>query len=49
MLQKRLSGQGIAVITNAKTVSIAPDAVLLADGTRVPARIVSWQSGSARR
>lgn len=45
LLQKRLAGQGIAVITNAKTVAIEADAVLLADGTRVPARCVVMAVG----
>ena len=45
LLQRRLAGQGIATITNAKTVAIEEDAVLLADGTRVPARIVVMAVG----
>ena len=45
LLERRLAGQGIAVITRAKTVAIEPDAVLLADGTRVPARIVVMAVG----
>jgi nitrite reductase (NADH) large subunit len=45
LLQRRLAGQGITVVTNAKTVAIEPDAVLLADGTRVPARIVVMAVG----
>ena len=45
MLERRLAGQGIAVITQAKTVAIEPDAVLLADGRRVPARIVVMAVG----
>ena len=45
MLRQRLLGQGIAVITEAKTVAIEPGAVLLADGTRVPARIVVMAVG----
>ena len=40
MLQRRLLGQGIAVVTRARTVAIEPDAAILADGTRVPARLV---------
>ncbi len=40
LLERRLAGQGIAVITQAKTVAIEPDAAVLADGRRVPARIV---------
>ena len=45
LLERRLAGQGIAVITQAKTVAIEPDAVLLADGRRVPARIVVMAVG----
>jgi nitrite reductase (NADH) large subunit len=40
-----LADQGIAVITEAKTVAIEPDAVLLADGRRVPAKIVVMAVG----
>ena len=40
MLEQRLLGQGIAVVTNARTVAIEPDAVVLADGRRIQARIV---------
>jgi nitrite reductase (NADH) large subunit len=45
LLQRRLADQGIAVITEAKTVAIEPDAVLLADGRRVPAKIVVMAVG----
>jgi nitrite reductase (NADH) large subunit len=45
LLRQRLANQGIAVITNAKTVGIESDAVLLADGTRVAARIVVMAVG----
>ena len=45
LLERRLAGQGIAVITSAKTVAIESDAVLLADGRRVPARIVVMAVG----
>ncbi len=45
LLQRRLAGLGIAVITQARTVSIEEDAVLLADGTRIPARIVVMAVG----
>ena len=45
MLQRRLTGQGVAVITDARTVAIEPDAVLLADGRRVPADIVVLAAG----
>ncbi len=45
LLERRLAGQGIAVITQAKTVAIEPDAVLLADGRRVPAKIVVMAVG----
>ena len=45
LLQRRLRAQGIAVITNAKTVAIEPDAVILADGQRIPARIVVMAVG----
>ncbi len=45
LLERRLAGQGIAVITSAKTVAIEPDAVLLADGRRIPARIVVMAVG----
>ena len=45
LLERRLAGQGIAVITQAKTTTIEPDAVLLADGRRVPAKIVVMAVG----
>ena len=45
LLERRLAGQGIAVITQAKTVAIEAEAVLLADGRRVPARIVVMAVG----
>jgi nitrite reductase (NADH) large subunit len=45
LLQQRLAGQGITVITSAKTVAIEPDAVLLADGTRIPAGTVVMAVG----
>jgi nitrite reductase (NADH) large subunit len=45
MLRQRLAGQGIGVITNAQTVAIEPGAVVLADGSRVPARIVVMAAG----
>lgn len=45
LLERRLAGQGIAVITNAKTTAIEADAVLLADGRRVPAKIVVMAVG----
>ena len=45
LLERRLAGQGIAVITQAKTVAIEPDAVLLADGRRVAAKIVVMAVG----
>ena len=45
LLQRRLRAQGIAVLTNAKTVAIEPDAVILADGQRIPARIVVMAVG----
>ena len=45
LLERRLAGQGIAVVTEAKTVAIEPDAVLLADGRRIPARIVVMAVG----
>jgi nitrite reductase (NADH) large subunit len=45
LLRQRLAGQGIDVIVNARTVAIEADAVLLADGTRVPARIVVMAVG----
>ena len=45
LLERRLAGQGIAVVTQAKTVAIEADAVLLADGRRIPARIVVMAVG----
>jgi nitrite reductase (NADH) large subunit len=45
MLKDRLATQGITVITEAKTVAIEEDAVLLADGRRVPAKIVVMAVG----
>ena len=45
MLAQRLQAQGIAVITEAKTVSIEADCVRLADGRDVPARIVVMAVG----
>ena len=45
MLERRLAGQGITVITQAKTVAIEPDAVVLADGRRVPATLVVMAVG----
>ena len=45
LLQRRLAGLGIAVVTQARTVAIEADAVLLADGTRIPARIVVMAVG----
>ena len=45
LLKDRLASQGIAVITEAKTVAIEADAVLLADGTRIPCRIVVMAVG----
>ena len=45
MLRKRLEGQGIAVITEAKTVAIHEHCVLLADGREIPARIVVMAVG----
>jgi nitrite reductase (NADH) large subunit len=40
LLRQRLEGQGITVLTNAKTTAIEPGAVLLSDGRRVAAEIV---------
>ena len=40
LLRRRLERQGIAVLTDAKTASIEPGAVQLADGRRIPAGIV---------
>jgi nitrite reductase (NADH) large subunit len=40
MLEARLAGQGIAVVTQARTVALEPDAAVLADGRRIPARII---------
>ncbi len=40
LLEARLAAQGIAVVTEARTVAIEPDAAVLADGRRIPARIV---------
>ncbi len=45
LLRRRLAGQGIDVITNAKTLAIEADTVLLDGGTRVPARIVVMAVG----
>ncbi len=45
LLQRRLAGLGIAVVTQARTIAIEEDAVLLADGTRIPARIVVMAVG----
>ncbi len=45
LLERRLAGQGIAVVTLASTVAIEDDAVLLADGRRIPARIVVMAVG----
>ena len=45
LLERRLAGQGIAVITQAKTTAIEPDAVVLADGRRIPAKIVVMAVG----
>lgn len=45
LLQRRLAGLGIAVVTQARTVAIEENAVRLADGTRVAARIVVMAVG----
>ena len=45
LLRKRLQDQGIAVITEAKTVAIHEHCVLLADGREIPARIVVMAVG----
>ena len=45
LLERRLAGQGIAVITQANTVAIQPSAVVLADGRLIPARIVVMAVG----
>ena len=45
LLRKRLEDQGIAVITEAKTVAIHEHCVLLADGREIPARIVVMAVG----
>ncbi len=45
LLEQRLAGQGIAVVTEAKTVAIEADAVLLTDGRRIKARIVVMAVG----
>jgi nitrite reductase (NADH) large subunit len=45
MLKVRLAAQGITVLTEAKTVAIEEDAVLLADGRRIPAKIVVMAVG----
>jgi nitrite reductase (NADH) large subunit len=45
LLQRRLADMGIAVITDAHTVAIDGEAVVMADGTRIPARIVVMAVG----
>ncbi len=40
LLERRLGDLGIAVVKQARTVAIEPDAVVLADERRIPARIV---------
>lgn len=45
LLRQRLAGQGIAVVTDAKTVAIEPDAVRLADGGRIRASVVVMAVG----
>jgi nitrite reductase (NADH) large subunit len=45
LLRRRLAEQGITVLTNAKTVAIEPEAILLADGSRIPASLVVMAVG----
>lgn len=45
--QRKLSNRGIEIITDAKVSTVTDHRVTLADGRRIPARIVVWSAGTS--
>jgi NADH dehydrogenase len=45
--QRKLSSRGIDIITDAKVSAVSEEGVILADGRRVPSRVVVWTAGTS--
>jgi NADH dehydrogenase len=45
--QRKLSSRGIEIITEAKVSGVTDEDVMLADGRRIPSRVVVWTAGTS--
>ena len=45
--QRKLASRGIEIITDAKVTAVTDESVMLADGRRVPSRLVVWTAGTS--
>lgn len=45
--QRKLSSRGIDIITDAKVTAVTDQSVMLADGRRIPTRLVVWTAGTS--
>jgi len=45
--QTKLAGRGVEIVTNARVSGVTDSAVLLADGRRIPTRLVVWTAGTS--
>ncbi len=45
--QTRLAARGVEIITNARVAGVSADEVRLADGRRIPSRLVVWTAGTS--
>jgi NADH dehydrogenase len=45
--ERKLRARGVEILTNARVASVSEDAVTLADGQRIPSRIVVWTAGTS--
>jgi NADH dehydrogenase len=45
--QRKLSSRGIEIITDAKVSGVTDEDVMLADGRRIPSRVVVWTAGTS--
>ncbi len=45
--QRKLSSRGIEIVTDAKVTAVTDGSVMLADGRRIPSRLVVWTAGTS--
>jgi NADH dehydrogenase len=45
--QRKLAVRGVEIVTNARVASVDESGVLLADGRRIPSRLVVWTAGTS--